>query len=142
VIQNDRSAFLATLAGGDGGSTLLRLQQVLRGQSETLAELPFEGNDLYLRVSGDYLDYRFAWSADGAAWHELGPPLDGSTLSPAVLGGFNYTGVYLGLYASSNGKAADNHADFDFFRYAPTAADRNDWYHRQRQRQDRHLSPQ
>jgi alpha-N-arabinofuranosidase len=142
VIQNDRSAFLATLAGSDGGSAQLRLQQIFQGQNKALAELPFEGDELYLRVSGDYLDYRFAWSGDGSNWQELGPPLDGSALSPAVLGGFNYTGVYLGLYASSNGKASDNHADFDFFHYAPAAVDRNDWYHRQRQRQNQQHSPE
>jgi alpha-N-arabinofuranosidase len=136
VIQNDQSAFLATLAGADGGGARLRLQQSLRGQTTTLAELPFEGNNVHLRVSGDYLDYRFAWSADGSAWHELGPAVDGSALSPATLGGFNYTGVYLGLYASSNGEASGNHADFDYFRYAPAAGDRDHWYQRQRHRQD------
>jgi len=135
VIQNDRSAFLATLGGSDGDGARLRLQQSLRGQTAILAEVPYEGDEVYLRVSGDYLDYRFAWSADGSAWHPLGPPADGRALSPAVLGGFNYTGVYLGLYASANGKASDNHADFDFFNYEPTAADRDEWYARQRNRQ-------
>jgi alpha-N-arabinofuranosidase len=135
VIQNDRSAFLATLGGSDGDGARLRLQQSLRGQTAILAEVPYEGDEVYLRVSGDYLDYRFAWSADGSAWHPLGPPADGRALSPAVLGGFNYTGVYLGLYASANGKASDNHADFDFFNYEPMAADRDEWYARQRNRQ-------
>ena len=32
-------------------------------------------------------------------------------------------------------KPGDNHADFEFFRYRPTAADRDGWYHRQQQSQ-------
>jgi len=134
VIQNDRSAIMATLRGGPG-ERRLQLQQTLRGELNTIAVQAVEGGGLYLRVEGNYLTYRFSWSRDGQNWQSLGGDVDGTALSPATLGGFNYTGVYLGLYASSNGEATDNHADFDFFRYRPTAADRDDWYHRQRQRQ-------
>ncbi len=28
-----------------------------------------------------------------------------------------FTGTYLGMYASSNGQASENHADFDWFLY-------------------------
>ena len=132
VIQNDRSAFLATL-NGPPGEQRLQLRQSLRGESRTIAEQPFGGGAVHLRITGDYLDYRFSWSADGVDWQPLGGAVDGTDLSPAVLGGFNYTGVHVGLYASSNGQPGGNHADFDFFRYRPTAADRDDWYHRQLQ---------
>jgi alpha-N-arabinofuranosidase len=134
VIQNDRSAFLATLRGGPGGNRL-QLRQTLRGEVNTIAEQPVEAEGLYLRVTGDYLTYRFSWSRDGETWQGLGGDVDGAALSPAVLGGFNYTGVYLGLYASSNGAPGQNHADFDFFRYRPAANGRDDWFHRQRQTQ-------
>lgn len=55
-------------------------------------------------------------------------------LSPAVIEGYNYTGAYVGLYASSNGAATDNHADFQFFRYRPMGESRDHWYHRQENR--------
>jgi len=120
VIQNDRAAFLATLRGGPG-ERRLQLQQTLQGELKTIVGQDFEGRGLYLRVEGDYLTYRFSWSHDGENWQRLGGDVDGSALSPAVLGGFNYTGVHLGLYASSNGQATENHADFDFFHYQPIA---------------------
>jgi alpha-N-arabinofuranosidase len=127
AIQNDRSAFLLTLAGGGR----LALQQRLHERLDTLAEMPFDGDAVFLRIRGDYLAYRFSWSRDGEVWTDLGGPVDGTALSPAVLGGFNYTGVYLGLYASSNGERSDSHADFDFFHYWPTARERDAWYQRQ-----------
>ena len=118
VIQNDRAAFLATVRGGPG-ERRVQLQQTLQGELKSIAGHDVEGGVLYLRVTGDYLTYRFSWSRDGETWRRLGGDVDGSALSPAVLGGFNYTGAYLGLYASSNGQSTDNHADFDFFRYHP-----------------------
>ncbi|MFV2172230.1 hypothetical protein ACFHW2_12410 [Actinomadura sp. LOL_016] len=47
----------------------------------------------------------------------LGAPVDGDMLSSQVAGGF--TGVYIGLYATANGRASRNHADFDWFEYRP-----------------------
>ena len=102
------------------------------GAGKTLiAEAPFSDPVVYLRVTGDYMAYAFSYSADGLTWQTLADGVDGSSLSPAVLGGFNYTGVYLGLYASSNGEPTQNFADFEFFRYQPTAQTRDDWYYRQ-----------
>jgi alpha-N-arabinofuranosidase len=133
VIQNDRSAYLITLSGGEEGKKL-RLQQYLFETKTLIAEAPFSDLVVYLRVTGDYLAYAFSYSTDGLTWQLLADGVDGSSLSPAVLGGFNYTGVYLGLYASSNGEPTQNHADFEFFRYHPTAHSRDDWYYRQSRR--------
>jgi alpha-N-arabinofuranosidase len=134
VIQNDRSALVATLGDAAGRKTL-RLRKILNGSDTTLAETPIADEEIFLRVTGDYLEYRFAWSRDARFWEGLGDAVDGVSLSPAVLGGFNYTGVYLGVYASSNGAPSGNHADFEFFRYRPTADDRDDWFDRQRRSQ-------
>lgn len=134
VIQNDRAAFLATL-GQAGGVRALRLYQRGGDGDVERAVVPFDGEEVHLRVEGDYLAYRAGWSADGKTWQALGPVLDGTALSPAALGGFNYTGVYIGLYASSNGSPTGNHVDFDHFDYRPTAADRDGWYIRQSGRQ-------
>jgi xylan 1,4-beta-xylosidase len=136
LIQNERSAFLATVSGSPG-QYRLRLRQLRDGAYRVLADQPFDAGNIHLRITGDYLDYRFAWSRDARTWQDLGDAVDGSALSPAVLGGFNYTGVYVGLYASANGRESGNHADFDFFRYRPTAEGRDDWYSRQRRMQQR-----
>jgi len=130
VIQNDRSAFMMTLSKGDGANSL-RLSQSLNGESRELAVASVDADTLLLRVTGDYLDYRFEFSADGEKWAALGGVTDGTALSPAVIEGYNYTGVYIGLFGSSNGRPSDNHAGFDFFSYRPTAVSRNDWFDRQ-----------
>lgn len=130
VIQNDRSAFLITMSSSAKGS-ILQLRQSFHGESRQLASVPYVGDTVFLRVKGDYLSYTFQFSTDGETWRTLGGDVDGTALSPAVIEGYNYTGVYLGLYASSNGGPTGNYAEFDFFDYEPTARSRDDWFHRQ-----------
>jgi alpha-N-arabinofuranosidase len=115
AIQNDRSAFLMTLSAGPEGN-MLRLVQSLHGESQQLAAAPVDDNVVFLKIAGDYLSYG---------------SVDVTALSPAAIDGYNYTGVYLGLYATSNGTETHNHADFDFFSYEPTARSRDDWFERQ-----------
>lgn len=130
AIQNDRSAFLLTLATGADGN-VIRLTQSKRGTSRQLAAAAYEGDAVHLRITGDYLDYDFQYSADGQSWTSIAGAVDVTALSPAVIVGYNYTGVYLGLYASSNGEESKNYAAFEFFNYEPTARSRDDWFERQ-----------
>ncbi|MDH3480898.1 MAG: glycoside hydrolase family 43 protein [Gammaproteobacteria bacterium] len=137
VIQNDRSAFLMTMSAGPDGN-MLKLTQALHGQSKQLDAVPYKHDAVFLRVTGDYLIYRFQYSVDGGTWTTLGGDTDGTALSPAAIAGYNYTGVYLGLYATSNGAEARNYADFEFFRYEPTEHSRDDWFERQLANEDKH----
>jgi len=130
AIQNDSSVFLMTLSAAKDGNEV-RLTQSLNGESTQLAAAPYNNDTVFLKVTGNYLAYRFQYSADGKTWTTLGKDVDGTALSPAAIDGYNYTGVYLGLYASSNGMPGGNHADFEFFDYKPTAESRDDWFHRQ-----------
>ncbi len=130
AIQNDRSAFLMTMAAGSEGN-VIRLTQSQNGKPQMLADLPFDGDTVYMRITGDYLSFDFQISADGESWTSVAAEVDVTALSPAVIGGYNYTGVYLGLYATSNGTKTVNHADFDFFSYEPTASSRDAWFERQ-----------
>lgn len=135
AIQNDRSAFLMTLGSGPDGN-VIQLTQSLQGESKSHVAVPYEGDTVFLRIKGHYLDYDFQFSADGEMWTSLLGEVDVTTLSPAVIEGYNYTGVYLGLYASANGTGSDNHADFDFFSYESTANSRDDWFERQAANED------
>lgn len=130
AIQNDRSAIAMTMTGGSD-SNELRLTQFLQGESKQLATVPYDHDSVLLKVSGDYLSYRFQYSADGKMWNTLGQDVDGTALSPAAIDGYNYTGVFIGLYATSNGSATGNFSIFDFFNYEPTARSRDDWFNRQ-----------
>ena len=86
-----------------------------------------------------------AWNAPAALWEdednyhvELELPgvstenVDITSLSPAVIDAFNYTGIYLGVYASGNGHDNGGIAAFDYFNYQPDDASRDDWYTRQK----------
>ena len=70
----------------------------------------------FFNISSDYLDYDFSYSQDGNNWVSLFNNADGSKLSPES-SGWTYTGVYIGLYGSSNGSTSSNYADFDLFQY-------------------------
>lgn len=126
LVMNDRSALLFTL----GQSGALRLVHNRNGEIEELATATFAGRQAHLRITGDYLDLGFHYSADGKNWQTIASRVDGSVLSPARIGGFNYTGAYVGLYGSSNGRSAGGEAHFSFFEYRPTAADANGWFNR------------
>ena len=130
ALLNDRSAFLLTVGRIDDGD-VLRLTHSANDERTDIAAAAIDAGDLFLKVTGDYLSYRFYYSGDGKNWESLGGEMDGKALSPAVVGGYNYTGVYIGLYSSANKTASDNYADFDFFNYKPTGSSRDDWFHRQ-----------
>ena len=130
ALLNDRSAFLLTAGRNEKGG-VLRLTHNVNGERSDIGTVDIEANELFLKVTGDYLSYGFHYSVDGRNWQSLAADVDGKALSPAVVGGYNYTGVYIGLYASSNDAASDNYADFDSFNYQSTAASRDDWFQRQ-----------
>lgn len=69
-----------------------------------------------LSISADETKYIFASGLTEDALETLG---EGETryLSTEVAGGF--TGVYFALYATGNGAACQNPADFDWFEYVP-----------------------
>ena len=59
------------------------------------------------------------------------PDFFGQGNDGSVIHGYNYTGLYLGVFASSNGATTDNTANYEYFRYAPRVDSRDGWYHRQ-----------
>lgn len=137
VIQNDKSAYMLTLTGSDSGNQL-RLSQNLYGEASVLASQLVDVATIFLKVKGNYVNYGFYYSADGRDWRQIGVDVDGTSLSPYILKGYNYTGVYVGLYASANGEATENHADFNSFNYTSNAETNDDWYYRQEAQQKPH----
>ena len=93
-----------------------------------------DSDALFLRIGGDYLDLDFQYSADGKTWSTLIEGVEGSRLSPANIDGHNYTGVYVGLYGTTNGDDVGGEARFDWFDYRSTASSRDNWFYRQWQR--------
>ena len=111
VIQNDRSAYVMSLMDGK-----IQLHHFFHGTDSLLASHSYKKSTVFWNVSADYLDYDFSYSQDGKNWVLLFNNADGSKLSPES-SGWTYTGVYIGLYGSSNNSTSTNYADFDWFQY-------------------------
>lgn len=126
LMQNDRSAILMTMRGGQ-----LSLRRHLSGEETILAAAAVESRQVELRVRGDYLSLDFEYREPDTDWKALASAVDGTSLSPAVIEGFNYTGVYLGLYVTANGGPLGAYADFDYFRYTSASGSRDAWFARE-----------
>lgn len=114
LIQNDRAALTLTKQAGDDGSALV-LGKWHYGERRELARHPISGGPVELRMQSNGLRTAFSFREEGASWITLADDVDITFMSPGVLKGFNYTGLYTGLYASSNGAPAGNTASYDWF---------------------------
>jgi alpha-N-arabinofuranosidase len=70
--------------------------------------------DIILRISATDLQYQFWIQQEGNTAELIESELT-KELSTEVISGF--TGVFIGMYASGNGKNNQNPADFDWFDY-------------------------
>ncbi len=97
------------------GKKVLRLTQVKAGVVEILAEKAIDAKQLFLKVSAQGQAYAFHFATKENDWNLLLGNVEGTMLNRATAGGF--TGVYLAMYASSNGAKTTNYADFAWFDY-------------------------
>lgn len=72
------------------------------------------GEEVVLRVEGSDYHYSFFYSEDGATFHKL-DYMDAKYLSSETCGGF--TGIVLGLYATTQSDESSAVAEFDYFDY-------------------------
>jgi xylan 1,4-beta-xylosidase len=77
-------------------------------------EHEIESQTVILSIQANETEYRFFYSLPGGEEIEIGKG-ECSFLSTEVVGGF--TGIYLGMYATGNGKACRTPAYFDYFDY-------------------------
>jgi xylan 1,4-beta-xylosidase len=77
-------------------------------------EVVLKPGPVRLVVKGERSTYTFLWAQGTDAPTEL-VKVDAKFLSSETVGGF--TGVYVGLYATGNGKPSTASADYDWFEY-------------------------
>ncbi|MEU8122875.1 glycoside hydrolase family 43 protein [Spirillospora sp. NPDC049024] len=111
VQNNDFHVLLVSTEQG------LRLVKRERGVETVLAEGPAVRGAVRLGFEAHGRWYQAFYGIAPGEWTPLGGPVDGDILSSQVAGGF--TGAYIGLYATSNGRAGGGRADFDWFEYRP-----------------------
>ena len=96
-----------------GGKTVIETVYRL-GTITHKEEIPFKGNKVWLRLTGNPMQYQMWYSTDGKNFKSAGTG-DTRYLSSETYG--NFTGIMLGLWAqSASGKG---YADFDYFEYSP-----------------------
>ncbi len=100
----------------EGGGAVIRLVKREKGKEEVLAARPIQAGRICLKVSADGQSYNFYAATQAENWLPVAENVDGRILSTPVAGGF--VGAVIGLYASSNGGAGENVADWDWFEYA------------------------
>ena len=94
---------------------MIRLIRRERGLEEILAQQAIDPGRIFLKIEAHEQNYSFYYSNQTHEWQQLAKDVDGRMLSTPVAGGF--VGAFIGLYASSNGQASANYADFDWFEY-------------------------
>lgn len=114
LIQNNTHHY-DLLFKKQGQAYVVQLRVVAGSLSYIAAEKTVTGNKIKLKIQGSPLKYSFSFSdKEKGEYVELGK-LDTRYLSTEVAGGF--TGVMIGLYASSNGKPTQAKAYYDWFEY-------------------------
>ena len=121
AIQNDRFQYRLIIAKAEG-KNILKLVKVYNEKRKVLTEnivtmREYQGEKV-LAVAVNGLDLQFMAGKSKNSLQKIGGIQDASVLSSHVAGGF--TGAYVGMYASSNGRQSSNAAFFDWFEYKVT----------------------
>jgi alpha-N-arabinofuranosidase len=97
------------------GARVVMFRKYLKGKIVGLHYRQIANGDIVLRITATENQYKFLVQEDGKPGSLLGSALT-KDISPEVISGF--TGAYIGMYASGNGRANTNPADFDWFDFA------------------------
>lgn len=120
IYMNNRHHYEAALTKRDGETYLILRRQI--GKLKAVeAEIPYEGTEVTLRLSGRREEYRFSYSADGTGFTELG---SGESQYLSTEAGGCFTGNFIGLYAAGNGKKAEQAAYVRSFTYKAVWGDK------------------
>jgi alpha-N-arabinofuranosidase len=114
LIQNNTHHYDLLFKKSDT-QTLVQLRVRIGSLSHIVAEQTVDFNQLLFRIKGNPYQYAFYFAnPENQQYIEVGK-LDTRYLSTEVAGGF--TGVMIGLYASSNGRPSSAKAYYGWFEY-------------------------
>lgn len=115
VRQSENDHLVLAISGNGAGQRRVLVLRRVGGVDTVLAEQQLaEGLvTLSIRIVGQQHSFEYSHSAGETA--TILATTNGSALSSAVAGGF--LGVWIGLFATSNGEASTSAADFDWFDY-------------------------
>lgn len=96
------------------GKKVVMLRKYLQGQVAEVNYKEIPDGDVVLRITATASEYKFWVQKEGKKAQLVGTATT-KDVSNEMIGGF--TGVFIGMYASGNGKANTNPADFDWFDF-------------------------
>ncbi|QYR19306.1 glycoside hydrolase family 43 protein [Paenibacillus sp. sptzw28] len=105
--------FECGLSGED--QTVVRVVCREQGEETVLGSKVVPPGKLYLQFEAIGQSLRFDFATESGRWETIVENADGTVLSSDKAGGF--VGTYIGIFASGNGSASSNYADFDYFEY-------------------------
>jgi xylan 1,4-beta-xylosidase len=137
VRGNDKNHFdfLITMFAGE---RVIMLRKHLQDQVVDLNYKRIPDVDFILRISATDTHYQFWIQQEGKPAELIGSALT-KYLSTEVIGGF--TGVFIGMYASGNGKQNVKPADFDWFDYEDDPVQPYPWATGQKETQNNMATP-
>lgn len=113
ILLNNGSHFDLLIKQSKGKRVLvtrLRFGSVIHESEEVI----LKPGPVTLRITGERSTFSFSYSHDNSSFTEISK-VDSKFLSSETAGGF--TGVYVGLYATGNGKPSSAFSDYDWFEY-------------------------
>jgi xylan 1,4-beta-xylosidase len=113
VLMNEKHHYEIGLRYGDAGRVVF-VRKRIGDLAAVVAEEMIPEGLVELHIEAEESSYHFAFALSGEQPKILASG-ESRYLSSEVAGGF--TGVYLGMYATGNGKKAEAVADFDYFVY-------------------------
>ncbi len=116
VLMNDSHHYDLAIRGGDDGRRRVLVRRRIGDLTGVVFERDIPAGPVTLEIADDNGTYTFAFALNDAPPQAVATGL-ARYLSSEVAGGF--TGVYLGMYATGNGKPSTTPADFDWFEYHP-----------------------
>jgi len=116
VFMNNISHYDLVLHKETNGGNKILLRYRLGEMTHIAKEINVPAEKVAFQVKGENNYYSFAYSLDGKNYIAI-DKMDVRFLSSETAGGF--TGVYLGLFSTSESKLSKTYADFDFFKYSP-----------------------
>lgn len=96
------------------GHLVVILEKQVGDMHEVTATAPVGDGPLLLRIDSDTNRYTFSWAQSDGGWHILGTGLE-RLISSEVAN--VWTGAFVGMFSSGNGKPCVHPADFDWFEY-------------------------
>lgn len=121
VVRVSENFYYALALRRSGQRRIVRLVQRLRGKTRTVAQAELGRGPILLEVLATPTDYEF-FARTGRRRARLGK-LSAKQLSAESVGRFGgncFTGAFVGMYATGNGRRSETPADFEWFEYDPS----------------------